>query len=271
MEFFLANNDKEIKMEDIAQKIDELIETINNNTLPLWISIVGIFVPILLSGIIIVITIIQNKKNKELQELINNKNYTLQKDLSDRDVKVQMHGDILKIYDDFCYAQNVVGVAQDRVHVIFSNFNTYNGINTPLQWNNGIMNAVTVICQAKNRAELLLPTNDIELKKLLKNLMNKYRCLKVTVDNYCFSGIAFNITTEAWNTISTAYNIKYNDYDSLTSNPQAYTAFLKLCSNDTTQQIETIINEILDLFQYEKFDKYFEKYLRMDIDINNKL
>jgi hypothetical protein len=256
-------------MEDIVLKIDELIKAINNNTLPLWISIVGIFVPILLSAIIIVITIIQNKKNKELQELINNKNYTLQKELSNRDIKVQMHSDILKIYDDFSYAQNVVGVAQGRVNLIFSNFNTYNGINTPLQWNNDLANAINVICQATNRAVLLLPTIDTELKNLLISLMDKYKILKNTVDNYYFTGIAFNVTTVAWNAIGTTYNIKFNDYDSLTNNPQAYTFFLNSCSNNTTQKIETIINDILDSFQYEKFDKHFEKYLRMDTEINN--
>ncbi len=48
------------------------------------------------------------------------------------------------------------------------------------------------------------------------------------------------------------------------SNPNAYDAFLKPCINDTTKEINEEITEILDLLTYDKFDVYFEKYLRMD-------
>lgn len=56
------------------------------------------------------------------------------------------------------------------------------------------------------------------------------------------------------------------DFNTLMSNPIAYDAFLKLCINDTTKEINEKITEILDLLTYDKFDVYFEKYLRMDAE-----
>lgn len=43
----------------------------------------------------------------------------------------------------------------------------------------------------------------------------------------------------------------------------AYDAFLKLCINATTKEINAEITEILDLLTYDRFDVYFEKYLRI--------
>ena len=48
----------------------------------------------------------------------------------------------------------------------------------------------------------------------------------------------------------------------MTSNFNAYDAFLKLCANETTEAINNTILEILTLFEYDKFDKYFEPYLQ---------
>ena len=57
-------------MEELIQKIDELINEISANSVPLWLSIVGIFVPILISIIVLWQGCRQNKRNLELQQQI---------------------------------------------------------------------------------------------------------------------------------------------------------------------------------------------------------
>ena len=75
-------------MEELIQKIDELIIAINNNSLPLWLSIVGILVPIFISIIVAIQAYIQHNSNKQLQIYI-----------SEKESRIQMHTDFLAIYD----------------------------------------------------------------------------------------------------------------------------------------------------------------------------
>ena len=84
-------------MEEVLQKLTELINVLENNSVPLWLSIFGIIVPIIISVAVVIITIINNRRDKDLQRQINEKNTELEKLLSDRDVRIQMHADFLKI------------------------------------------------------------------------------------------------------------------------------------------------------------------------------
>ena len=253
-------------MEELIQKIDELINAINNNSVPLWLTIIGILVPIAISLLVWWQSHQQNKKNIALQKQITTSEEKLQKEICSKEIKVQMHGDILKIYDDFCLAQNTIGYAKDNVHTIFSNFNSNNGISFPLQWINNVTAASNILCQSVNRAKLLLPSEDEELRTILESIWKKYKELKAKVDEYFYSGAAFTHANNAWLIIGPRFNIMAGDYNTLMSNPIAYDAFLKLCINDTTKEINEKIAEILDLLTYDKFDVYFEKYLRMDAE-----
>lgn len=251
-------------MEELMQKIDELINAINNNSVPFWLTIIGIFVPIAISLLVWWQSHRQNKKNIALQKQITASEERLQKEISSKEIKAQMHGDILKIYDDFCFAQNTIGYAKDNVHTIFSNFNSNNGISLPLQWINNVTAASITLCQAFNRAKLLLPSEDKELRTILESIWGKYKDLKAKVDEYFYSGVAFNRSNNAWLIIAQRFNISVGDYNALTGNPMAYDAFLKLCINATTKEINAEITEILDLLTYDRFDVYFEKYLRIE-------
>ena len=57
-------------MEELIQKIDELINAINNNSVPLWLTIIGILVPIAISLLVWWQSHQQNKKNIALQKQI---------------------------------------------------------------------------------------------------------------------------------------------------------------------------------------------------------
>ena len=66
-------------MEELIQKIDELINAINNNSVPLWLSIIGILVPIAISLLVWWQSHQQNKKNIALQQQITTSEEKLQK------------------------------------------------------------------------------------------------------------------------------------------------------------------------------------------------
>ena len=237
-------------MEELIQKIDELIITINNNSLPLWLSIVGILVPIFISIIVAIQAYIQHNSNKQLQIYI-----------SEKESRIQMHSDFLAIYDSFCVAQNCIGAARNQVDEIFAI------PNLTFQWHNDMRQALSGLCQATNRARLLLPTNDVELRDVLQTVFIQYRELVAQIDEYISTGTAENVRVETWGKLNSQYGVFIGNYAMLSNNISAYSDFVKLCSNDTTKSIKQKIEALLPLFEYEKFDKFFEPYLRINSDI----
>ena len=182
---------------------------------------------------------------------VNDNNDKLQRAISNQQIKAQMHGDFLKIYDDFCYAQSTINGAKNQVHIIFSNFTCYNAPNMPTQWSNSINNATNVITQALNRAKLILPKSDQELRSRLELILEKYKKLNTDFITYHNSGQAWAVCNNAWNTIGNAYKINFGDYNALTSNYNAYTDFLK-------EKIFRFIVEMTDEYKriYEIGNRY---------------
>lgn len=239
-------------MEELTQKINELIETINANSVPLWLSIFCMIVPIIISLAVAIFAVVQHCQSKELQ-----------KNISNQELKVQMHGDILSIYDNHCVAQNTIGRVGDNIALIFANPNFL------MQWSNELLNAVNLVCQANNRAELLLPQSEKKLREVLYNLLNLIKTLFKKINDYVNSGnLEFN-RQQAWSTVFATYGIPVNDYNLLSLNSKATEAFIQLCSNNITKKMDEIIKHILTLYEYDKFDKYFEPYLRMYMEKNN--
>ena len=240
-------------MEELIQKIEELIKVVENNGVPVVLTWVGILFPIIISILVIIQTAIQASRNKKFQKYI-----------SDREVKVQMHTNFLNIYDAFCTAQNTIGKAQDNISVIFSNQND------AFQWTNELITANNGVCQAMNRARLLLPNKDNEFLSALQTVFYKYRDLMGKVLYYINSGAATNCRNQTWAKISQTYGIAFEDYATLVKTPMAFQDFIKLNSNDTTNEINDLIKELIPLFEYEKFDKYFEKYVRIELSEESK-
>lgn len=233
-------------MEELTQKINELIEAINANSVPLWLSIIGMIVPIVISLAVAIFAIVQHYQNKRLQMAI-----------SDKELMVQMHGDILSIYDNLCIAQNTIGRVGDNIAIIFAN------PNLQYQWWNELLNAINLVCQANNRAELLLPKSDKMMRETLKNILKKVRELCQDVNDYVNSGMAELSRQQSWSNICATYGILMNDYNFLSYNGKAADDFIKLCANDATKRIDKEIKDILALYDYDKFDIYFEPYLRL--------
>ena len=122
-------------MEELIEKIEELIIVINNNSVPLWLSIVGILIPIFISIVVAIQAYIQHNSNKKLQMYI-----------SEKEARIQMHSDFLTIYDSFCIAQKCIGPSRNKIDEIFANPNFLS------QWYDDLHKALFGLCQSTNRA-----------------------------------------------------------------------------------------------------------------------
>ena len=237
-------------MEDLLEKIDELIFAINMNSVPFWLSVVGILVPIFISIAVAIQANIQHNSTKKLQMYI-----------SEKEERIQMHSDFLAIYDSFCIAQKCIGPSRNKMEEIFAN---------PIllsQWYDDLHKASFDLCQSTNRALLLLPESDTNLRNALDSLFMKYRDLVEQVYDYISTGKVENDRGQAWSKLNPQYGIIVGNYAMLSNNPEAYSDYIKLFSNEKTKQISEAIKELLPLFEYEKFDKLFEPYLRITPDM----
>lgn len=250
-------------MEAIAQQLERLTEALNRDAVPIWVTVVGIFVPILLSVLLLWQSYGQNRKNIQLQIRMDQNNEKLKKELEVYEERVQMRGNILKIYDDFRLVQTAVGDGGGKIHLVFSNFSQYDGVHAPMRWLKKLNDTAGVVGQAVNRAELLLPAADTGIKSALENIYEKYKAIQRKTNDYYFSGRAYSVYEAAWDAVAAAYGIEKNNHSALVGNPAAYDEFLKLCVNDATEEIERRIDELLSLFERDKFDRYFEPYLQM--------
>lgn len=233
-------------MEELVQKIDELIKALNRNSMPLWLAIIGMIVPIVISILVMGFAIYQYKQNKKLQKAI-----------SEKELRVQMHGDVLSIYDNHFIANTVLSKAKNGVAAFFAYPSIFS------QWNNELFNATSLVCQTNNRARLLLPQSDELLITKLKDILEQLNTLNKEINEYINSGKAEYYRQQAWSIISATYQIPMYDYNSLSFNRNATEDLIKLCSNDDTNKIDSKITELLKLYDYDEFDKYFVPYLRM--------
>ena len=238
-------------MEEIVQKLDELIKAVNSNSALDWIAVL---IPIALTIVIILQSVFHHRENKKMQQMV-----------SDRDIKAQMHNDFLKIYDDIACAQNIVCITDGKSELILSNFDfNSNSINAPI-WVGNLKNAAINVCQAANRARILIPEEDKKFCEVITNIWEKYKELTFKIASYFDSGKAHDKSQDAWDTISIKYGIPRETYQAFAVNRNACDDYIKLCATAETEEINKLIKEFTELLKYENFDRHFEKYLRIDV------
>ena len=238
-------------MEDLSQ----IVQAIQEQSTPMWLTIIGIFVPIVLSFVTIFITIMFEKQNKKLQKELHDKNNELQHEMHSKDTKIQLHSDVLNIYNAFCESLNTLGAANNFKLVI--GYPQYTA-----DWNNRLYNSLANISQACNHAVLLFGKDD-ELCKVLSKIYNKYKDIQIKYLTMLNNRVFDNIRESAWKTISTTFLITPGDYFSLNYNKEAYEQYLLLCDKDDSKEFIKELNGLLKLYEYKNFDKHFEKYLKI--------
>ncbi len=197
-----------------------------------------------------------------MQKEIEESSEKFQSAINKREEYIQMRDNLLKIYDDFCLAQGILVRIRRSVHIIFSNYVAVDGYTVPYQLVSDANNVANTICKALNRAKLLLPCEDKDLRNTLEVVYSKFNVLCEKINSYYYEGYGLSTSENAWNVISSSGIARY-DYYTLMRNPSLYDSYLKLCDTDETKEIEILIEELLPLFKYDKFDKFFEPYLQM--------
>lgn len=230
--------------------MDELIKAINNvseacnNSLPLWVSVVNIIVPILLTIVTIILSVRMDRQNKGLQ-----------KELSNRDMANQTRGNILDFYNSFYKGLNVVLQAKENVAEVFISEQSF------YKWAIEIESVNTEILRSFNQAKLML--DDKEILGQMRSAKEEFSRLYTAVSYYVSSGIPSQTILNAWNEFKKQYDIQVGDYYKLLLNSEQKEAFVILCKNSYTINIESLIQRYIDVVGSNNFDEPFKKYVQI--------
>lgn len=234
---------KEGKMEELVEKIDELIITIQKNSTPLWLTWVSIVVPIILSIVVIICTILQHKQNKNLQKTISTK-----------EIEFQMHGEILKIYSTFedfhdflIFNNNLTKIVSNKIRldIFVEKINQFQ----------------IKISHAYNHVKLIF--NDDGVLKIIGDIHKKFFNFVKTFNEYYTNGQIQENNETAWKLMESSFSIKSGDYVKVYKNTKASSSFEKIFKDKIVVDMEASIKEMIALFSDENFDDYFSPYVKI--------
>ncbi len=233
-------------MEEIITALQQIADSMGQNAVPMWLTIMMSILPIILTVITIWLSICMHIQNKELQKQLHN-----------RDVVNQSRKCMLEIYNAYVSALNIACQADKYVADVFSNDQSY------YQWGMTVQNARVNVMGAYNRAKLMVGA-DSEMIDYLKKSFDVFADLDATVGRYVGTGIPSQTIQNAWSEFFKKYGIFSNNYGVLYSNRVMHEEFIKLCENSYTHEIQDKITAYIDLVGCDGFDKYFEKYVRIE-------
>lgn len=231
-------------MEELITLLQEILNNMQSNTWENVLTVVGIVVPILLTGISIYLTVSIDKRNTKLQKEIHN-----------RDVRNQTRGMFLDIYNKFFDAYHITVSARGNISDIFTSHQSY------IEWYKNISKIEVELNFAYNQSKLLL--DDKNLLSNIKKILDAFSDIDSTVFNYIKTGIASQTIENAWKEFSLKNNIDKNRYDIFVFNPYLRMEFQKLCENDYTNEIEEKVNKFNYLMESDDFDNLFRNYVKI--------
>lgn len=232
-------------MDEVVTALNNIAASLSGKELPLWLTAFGIIVPILLTGITIILSVRMNRQNARLQKLIHN-----------RDAANQTRKLVIDIYQSFINAVTVVQQAGDNVAEVFVGDQSY------YRWGIAVEAASKDVSLAYNQANLLFK-DDTEFIDYLKKCWESFADINNTVNWYIHSAIATQTVNAAWNEFWQKYSIQYGNYPALFQNPILGEEFKKLCDNSYTQDIQRKINIYKGLISNDEFDEKFRKYVQI--------
>lgn len=137
-------------MDEIVAALNSIAESLTNDGLPFWLTVIDIILPIILTTITIVLSIRMDKQNKKLQKQIHN-----------RDVANQTRQTVLDIFQSYYNAFTVLQQVGDNVASVFVSDQSY------YQWGLAVEASSKDVTLALNKAKLLLG-DDTELVDYLR-------------------------------------------------------------------------------------------------------
>ena len=140
-------------MNEIANVLREISDKMGYT--PTWISIIGIFVPILLSVLVLVMQILHQKSNKDLQKRIYN-----------HEVDLKLFDSILDIYKVFSKSVDSLPQKEENIRDRLVDKNTKNN------WVDYLIDVDRELYRKYDFAVLLLGRNDNLTKKLHEIIIN---------------------------------------------------------------------------------------------------
>ena len=232
-------------MEEIVQELQKISEILLQNQTPAWLTYLSSLGPLILTGISVFIACGQHKQNQNLQKQIAN-----------RDSSNLLRQNVLEVYNAYFNGLRAVDQAVGNVADVFASPQSLQ------QWVYEFQRAYEMLACSYNQAKLML--DDDQLLQALKTSFYKFNDLYGCVNSYYHSGLPLSAMNNAWAVVSPKYMINAGDYVTLSQNLPAMEEFWKLCENRHTQDIRKFMEVFKSSMEDETFDKYFEKYIRMN-------
>lgn len=230
-------------MEELTSAVDRIADSLGSN-LPLWASIAGLVVPIVLTIVTIILSVRMDQQNKQLQKVLSN-----------RDTINQTRQCVLDIYNAYLTALNITCQANGNVAGIFVSDQYY------YRWEQDVRNADVAIIGAYNRAKLMLENEALITE--MEKARDAFSQLARAISSYIYTGIPSQIITNAWVQFSVQYNVQTGNYYALTQNRILGEAFAKLCETSYTKDIQDKMSSYIGIVGTDAFDKVFKKYVQI--------
>ena len=234
-------------MQGLEEALNNLTQAVSSNSLPMWARYISAFGPLVLSVVIAIMTWIQHIQNQGLQKSIHN-----------RDVCIQSRENILQIYNAFCSAQQVTGIG---ILPLATTLSTQESIT---KWTSDLFSASSTLFQVLNQASLFWRESDPDFVKALEEYNNLFQQFYCGINEYIRSGKATGAIDNAWTVISSTYGIPVGNTWVLWQRSDAFQTYIQQCNTAEVKQLEKQGEAFLSCLTYDKFDKLFEKYLKID-------
>ena len=125
------------------------------------------------------------------------------------------------------------------------------------QYNEKIVRTFNLARMMFNRSNKKLVSNLEEIQELYIEFTNKF-------SKYIIDGKLFSNADEAWNNIKKIYpDIPLGDIHTMKLNQKANKIMESICITDEVKELQNIYDKLMKNMDYDKYDKYFEKYLRI--------
>ena len=222
----------------------EFANVVCNQNTPSWLSYIEVFIPILISVVVLIVTVCQHQQNKNVRNILYEKEKTF-----------QMHTEVLKIYTAYEDLYDFLTLHNDLIQIFSVDKNLSN-------YYEKLREIGLSINHANDHAKLIF--TDKEIVTVLENVRKHLASYIKAFVIFSLSEKRAESQEKAWKYVNQNYTIKKEDYWGLRKNNQAWRDFSKLWKDEDFLELEKMLKNMDSLFSDEAFDKYFAPYLKIE-------